>query len=126
MMGRFSRDKGARAERQWRDICRAEGYNAERGCQMYDKGSEIADVIGLPFIHVEVKNVERLNIREAMAQSINDATEEGRGNIPIVAHKKNRCPWLVTCRAEDWFRLYREWEAGQNAERHTTADAVTD
>ena len=111
-MGKFSRDKGARAERMWRDVCRAEGYDAERGCQMYDRGSEIADVIGLSGIHVEVKMVERLNVRDAMAQSIADAEAEGKGNIPIVAHKKSRRPWLVTLRAEDFFRLYREWEAG--------------
>ena len=112
-MGKFSRDKGARGERMWRDVCRSEGYDAERGCQMYDRGSDIADVIGLPGIHVEVKMVERLNVRDAMAQSIHDAEVEGKGNIPIVAHKKSRRPWLVTLRAEDWFRLYREWEAGQ-------------
>jgi Holliday junction resolvase len=112
-MGKYSRDKGARAERQWRDICRAEGYDAERGCQLYQKGSEIADVVGLPGIHVEVKNCERLNLRDAMTQSISDAEAEGVGNIPIVAHKKNRCPWLVTLRSEDFFRLYREWEAGR-------------
>lgn len=112
-MGKYSRDKGARGERMWRDVCRAEGYDAERGCQMYDRGSDIADVIGLPGLHVEVKMVERLNVRDAMAQSIADAEAEGKGNIPIVAHKKSRRPWLVTLRSEDFFRLYREWEAGQ-------------
>ena len=112
-MGKFSRDKGARAERAWRDVCRAEGYDAERGCQLYDRGSDVADVIGLPGIHVEVKAVERLNIRDAMAQSIADAVAEGKGNIPIVAHKKSRRPWMVTMLSDDWFRLYREWEAGR-------------
>lgn len=113
-MGKFSREKGARAERMWRDVCRAEGYDAERGCQLYDRGSDIADVIGLPGIHVEVKMVERLNVREAMMQSIIDATEAGKGEIPIVAHKKSRRPWLVTLRAEDFFTIYREWEAGRD------------
>ncbi len=112
-MGKYSRDKGARGERMWRDVCRAEGYDAERGCQFYDKGSDVADVMGLPGIHIEVKCVERLNLRDAMAQSTRDAESEGRGNLPIVAHKKNRMPWLVTMRAEDWFRIYREWEAGR-------------
>ena len=112
-MGKFSRDKGARGERMWRDVCRAEGYHAERGCQMYDRGSDIADVIGLPGLHQEIKMVERLNVREAMEQSIRDAEAEGKGNIPILAHKKSRAPWLVTMRSEDFFKLYREWEAGQ-------------
>jgi len=109
-MGKFSRDKGARGERMWRDVCRSEGYDAERGCQLYQRGSEIADVVGLPGIHVEVKNCERLQLRDWMSQSVADAHDD---EIPIVAHKKNREGWLVTCRAEDWFKLYREWEAGQ-------------
>ena len=111
-MGKYSRDKGARAERQWRDICRAEGYDADRGCQLYQKGSEIADVVGLPGIHIEVKAQETLRLRDWMAQSVADAHE---GEIPIVAHKKSREGWLVTLTAEGFFRLYREWEAGQNA-----------
>jgi len=108
-MGKFSRDKGARGERMWRDVCRSEGYDAERGCQLYQKGSEIADVIGLPGIHQEVKFSERLQLREWMSQSVADASKD---ELPIVAHKKSREGWLVTMRAEDWFSIYREWEAG--------------
>ena len=109
-MGKFSRDKGARGERMWRDVCRSEGYNADRGCQLYQRGSEIADVVGLPGIHCEVKFCEKLALRDWMSQSVADANKE---EIPIVAHKKSREGWLVTCRAEDWFKLYREYEAGQ-------------
>ena len=106
-MGKFSRDKGARGERQFRDLCREYGYDASRTAQHCGKGGT-ADVVGLPGIHVEVKNVERLNLRDAMAQSIRDAEQDG--GIPIVAHKKNNAPWLVTMRAEDFFLMYREWE----------------
>jgi len=67
-------------------------------------------VKGLPGVHVEVKRVERLNIHEAMQQSIRDS--EGRA-IPIVAHRRNRDKWMITMQAEDWFSLYREWEAGR-------------
>jgi Holliday junction resolvase len=112
-MGKASREKGARGERQWRDVCREHGYDAKRGCQLYQKGSEIADVIGLPGIHCEVKNVERLNLRDAMNQSVRDAESAGKGELPIVAHKKSRLPFLVTMLADDWFQLYREWEAGR-------------
>ena len=115
-MGKYERDKGARGERMWRDVCRAEGYDAKRGCQLYQRGDEIADVTGLPHIHQEVKYQEHLHLREAMAQSVHDAEREGKGNIPIVAHKKNYSEWLVTMRARDWFTLYREWEAGNDGE----------
>jgi Holliday junction resolvase len=99
-----SKQKGARGEREFAAVCREHGYEARRG-QQYN-GIEGEDVIGLPGIHIEVKRVERLNIEEAMSQSIGDA----QGNIPIVAHRKNNCEWLITMRAEDWFKLYRDWE----------------
>jgi Holliday junction resolvase len=102
-----SKQKGARGEREFAAVCREHGYEARRG-QQYN-GIEGEDVIGLPGIHIEVKRVERLNIEEAMSQSIGDA----QGNIPIVAHRKNNCEWLITMRAEDWFKLYKDWEVGQ-------------
>ena len=106
-MGRSQRDKGARGERLWRDVCRAEGFaGVERGGQFYKKGSELADVIGLPGLHQEVKFVERLNVRQAMEQSERDAAP---GELPILAHKTSRKEWLVTMRAEDFFKLYREY-----------------
>ena len=107
-MGRASREKGARAERAWAAFLRDAGFtDARRGCQLYQRGSEIADVVGLPVIHQEIKHQERLNLRAAMEQSIKDAKDEGRGNIPIVAHKTNRHEWLITCRAADWLRIFK-------------------
>ena len=44
-----------------------------------------------------------------MEQSQRDAEDEGKGNLPILAHKTSRRPWLVTMRAEDFFKLYRVW-----------------
>ena len=109
-MGKASRDKGARGERLWRDVCREQGFeNVERGCQLYQRGSEIADVVGLPGIHIECKFVERLNLRAAMEQSERDAKDSGQESMPIVAHKTSRKPWLVTMRAGDWFKLYKAY-----------------
>ena len=76
---------------------------------MYQRGSELADVVGLPGVHQEVKFVERLNYRQAMEQSERDSIDEGAGNLPILAHKTSRKGWLVTMRAADWFKLYRAW-----------------
>ena len=99
-----SKQKGARGEREFAKLCRDNGYNARRG-QQYN-GIEGDDVVGLDGIHVEVKRVERLNIEDAMSQAKVDA----KGKLPIVAHRKNNCEWLITMRAEDWFKLYREWK----------------
>ncbi len=105
-----SKQKGARGERLFRDLCREQGYTEVYRGQQYCGANGNADVEGLPGIHTEVKFVERLNLREAMEQSIADKRE---GEIPIVAHKTSRKPWLITMRAEDWFTLYREWQSGE-------------
>lgn len=100
-----SREKGKAGEREFAALCRKHGFeNARRGQQF--SGIEGKDVVGLEGIHIEVKRVERLNIDEAMKQSIRDSKE---GEIPIVAHRRNREEWKVTMRAEDWFKLYRAW-----------------
>ncbi len=103
-----SRDKGARGEREFAALCRAEGYDGCRRGQQYN-GIEGEDVVGLPYMHVEVKRVEKLNIDKAMAQSMQDCS----GKIPIVAHRKDRCSWLITMKAEDWFMLFREFCSGE-------------
>lgn len=108
-----SRDKGCRGEREFAGICKEEGYDGARRGQQFN-GLDGNDVIGLPGIHVEVKRVERLNIETAMAQSIRDAKAD---EIPIVAHRKNREKWLITMQADDWFKLYREYEAGHDLKK---------
>ena len=100
-----SRNKGNVGEREFARLCREHGYTGARRGQQHS-GIEGKDVIGLHGIHIEVKRVERLNMENALNQSIRDAKEE---EIPIVAHRKNRGKWMVTMRAQDWFRLYGEW-----------------
>lgn len=104
-----SRRKGKVGELEWAAVCRENGYDCRRG-QQYAGANGDADVVGLPGVHVEVKRVERLDLESAMSQSRRDAKT---GEKPIVAHRRNRCEWLVTMRAEDWFELYRGWEAGR-------------
>ena len=98
-MGRInSRQKGARGERQWRDELRANGYEARRG-QQFSGSPDSPDVVcpALPWAHFEVKAVEQLDIEAAMAQARRDSA----GKIPVVAHRRNFSPWLVTLEA-DW------------------------
>jgi len=100
-----SREKGKTGEREFAALCREHGFkNARRGQQF--NGLEGKDVVGLEGIHIEVKRVERLNIDKAMKQSIEDSKE---GEIPIVAHRRNREEWKVTMRAEDWLEFYKAW-----------------
>lgn len=104
-----SREKGAKGEREFARVCREHGYDQSRRGQQYS-GIEGEDVVGLPGIHIEVKRVERLNIEEAMIQSRRDAKE---GEIPIVAFRRNHEKWKICMDAEDWFAIYRKWEAGR-------------
>lgn len=101
-----SKAKGARGERLFRDLCREHGYTDARRGQQYSGANGDADVVGLDGIHAEVKFVEKLNLRDAMDQSVRDRRD---GELPIVAHKTSRKPWLITMRADDWFRLYKAW-----------------
>ena len=103
-MGSKSQRKGAAGERELAQILREYGYSCDRGGSL--SFDEVADITGLPGIHIEVKRVEKLNIHEAMAQAEHDAEAEGKANMPIVDHRKNNTKWLVTMRAEDWFKLY--------------------
>ena len=106
-----SKKKGARAERKRAELCREHGHGrGRRTAQFCGNTGEASDCVGLEGIHQECKAVERLNIVEAMNQAVRDSTKEGEGNLPIVAHKRNRTPWYVTMLAEDWFKLYSAWK----------------
>ena len=101
-----SRAKGARGEREWASVCKAEGYEARRG-QQFSGSPDSPDVVceDLANFHFEVKRVQRLNLQDAVDQAIRDAGEA----MPVVAHRRNHSEWLVTKRAEDWFRGWRDY-----------------
>lgn len=108
-----SKQKGARYERELASAFRAEGYHDARRGQQYSGANGDADVVGLPGIHVEAKRVERLQLQSAMDQAVRDARP---GELPAVFHRKNNCKTLVTMRIDDWFKIYREWEAGNEVD----------
>ncbi len=99
-----SREKGAKGERELARLLRAEGFDARRGVQ-YNGSDGSADVVGLPGVHLEVKRVEALRLWDALAQAKADARP---GELPVVAHRKSRCEWVVIQPLKDWLGLYRE------------------
>ena len=113
-----SREKGKRGERAWRDELRAQGFQARRG-QQFSGSPDSPDVVcpALPWLHFEVKAVERLNIEEAMEQARRDCRRAETGNlkpelggvsrVPVVAHRRSFRPWLVTMEAETFFQFLR-------------------
>lgn len=102
-----SRDKGARFERTLAKKLKEYGYECRRG-QQYCGANGDADVVGLPYIHIEAKAVERMELYKWMAQAKNDAN---KGEIPAVFHKKNNCNILVTLELPDFMEIYKEYEA---------------
>lgn len=104
-MGKGSQRKGADGERELAAVLRDYGFDITRGGSL--SFGEVPDLSGLPGVHIEVKRVERLNIMEAMEQAVRDS-EDFQDGAPAVFHRRNRCPWLVTMRLDDWVELYRE------------------
>ena len=107
-----SKQKGARFERLLASKFRDYGYEARRTAQYCGNTGDASDVVGLPYIHIEAKHVERLNIYEAMDQAKRDAKAGGGDKLPAVFHKKNNHNILVTMEFEDWMQMYLEFEAG--------------
>lgn len=102
-----SRQKGKRGELEAAKVLReALGHETRRG-QQYSGASGDADVVGLPGVHLEIKRVEKLNIVEAMKQAVRDARD---GELPVVMHRRNREPWLITMPLWAFVILYKAWE----------------
>lgn len=80
------------------------GYNCRRG-QQYN-GLEGEDVVGLDYIHIECKRVQKLNIDEALQQAKRDCKTN---QLPAVFHRKNGEKWKVTMKLDDWIKLYNEY-----------------
>lgn len=104
-MGKTSREKGKRGERELANLLQSFGFKTKRGVQ-YQGGPDSPDVVGLPGIHIECKRVEKLNIDNAMEQALGDCDVF---DLPAVFHRKNNKPWLVTMELEDWMLLYQSW-----------------
>lgn len=105
-MGRMSRQKGKRGERE----CAAElgqmlGVDARRGVQ-FQGGPDSPDVVldGVA-IHVEAKRVERLQLWAAIEQAAEDSPP---GKVPVVWHKSNRRPSVVIVETSRLLELARE------------------
>lgn len=110
-MGKSSQRKGREGERELRDKLREYGYEVSCGDPL--SFGSVPDLVGLPGIHVEVKRVERLNVPEAMQQAVRDS-EKFQDGMPALFHRRNRQPWLVTVRLEDFMKLYGDAQNKQH------------
>ena len=94
-----SRQKGKRIELQAaKKLTETLGCSARRSQQYCGEAGDADLITDLPKTHIEVKGVERLNIYKAIEQAESDKKYH---DIPIVIHKKNGKPFLLTMYLED-------------------------
>lgn len=112
--GRYSREKGKRFEREIANRLRKCGINASRSAQHCGKMGQAPDIIGVPNIHIECKAQERMHLYDWMAQAQRDSA--GTSNTPVVIHKANNKPILVSMGFDDFMALYtRAYPTSDNA-----------
>jgi hypothetical protein len=123
-MGRMSRQKGKRGERE----CAAElgqllGVEARRGVQ-FQGGPDSPDVVldGVA-IHVEAKRVERLQLWAAIEQAAADAPA---GKVPVVWHKANRRASVVVVETSRLLELALEIVRASAASKTSTQSVQYD
>lgn len=101
-MGKVNaKNKGARGERALRDILIQHGFEARRGRQYSGRaedGSEHPDVYTNTGLHWEAKWQETTRLTEWIKQASEDS--ERVGKPWVIAHKRNKSPWLVTLNLE--------------------------
>lgn len=106
-IGKSSKARGKRGELSLVHVLRDACFLEARRTAQYCGKEGTSDVVGIPGVHVEVKNQERLNIWEALLQSKRDSEADGNNEIPAVFFKRNRSGWYVACPLEDFIRLYK-------------------
>jgi len=111
--GRSSRRKGKRGEYIVRDLLRKWGFEARRGVASANEADISHDI---PDYHLEVKNVEALNIWAALAQAERDAiartptpaAHNPHPHVePVVFFKRNSTKVYAALDGEKLLRLLR-------------------
>jgi len=95
-MGRTSRNKGKRSEREAAALIKRWGFDARRSRQ-YSGSPDSPDVVTtIPGVHIEVANRERHDVWGKMEQ----AQADGGDALPLLLLKRNGKPWLAVVLAE--------------------------
>lgn len=97
-----SQRKGKEGELKLVRFLQSLGISCRRGYVFLNQ----SDLTGIDGIHVECKNIERLNVRKALDQAIEEA-EKRKDGLPTVFWKASRKEWVTVMRTEDWAKLYK-------------------
>lgn len=95
-----SRAKGARGEREARDICREHLHaSGAYRTQQFCGANGDSDVTGvMRDCHVEVKRLKKIGVFRFLDQANRDKRD---GEWPMLLVKEDRGPWLICFKAED-------------------------
>ena len=106
-----SKQKGKRYELEIAKYFRELGFDKARRSVQYNGQAEEgeADIVGVPFLHIECKHDERLNIEKALRQALRDNQASKENRIPVVIHRKNGEKSKVTMTLDDFTKLYGEY-----------------
>ena len=116
-----SKQKGKNGELELVHKLKEYGYDCRRTNQFCGNTGEADDVLGLDYIHIECKRVEKLNIDTAIEQAVRDTKDN---KFPTVFHRKNRKDWLVTMRLDDWIKLYNEYFSSMKLIERSTGNGT--
>lgn len=107
-MGKPSRDKGARGEREVTRLFRAFGFDCDR---VPNSGGLFipGDVAGIEGFHVEVKRCERLDVSGWLRQARDEAPD---GATPLVVFRRSNEVWQAVLSFSALLQLMR---VGDNA-----------
>jgi len=94
-----SRKKGARGEREVRDVLRSHGITARRDGRLDDDLDH-----GLDGYHLEVKRRERYDLDSWLEQAERDAQDR----VPVVVFRKSNQPWRAVIDFEYLLELIRD------------------
>jgi Holliday junction resolvase len=101
-----SKRKGKTGELELARKLKEHGYDVRRSVQYNGKEEDgQADLVGLDGIHIECKRTEKLNLYDAVNQAKRDS--EGKGEVPVVFHRRNNCEWLAILPLDDFIKLYK-------------------
>lgn len=97
----MSRRKGGSGEREVVKLAAAHGFT---GLRTRSGGGQVrGDVAGIPGVALEVKRMERESVRAWFEQAEANCGDD----MPVVAHRKNRGPWLATLTLDDLLALVK-------------------
>jgi len=104
-IGKLSKDKGKRGEREVVDLLKLYGFKARRG-QQYAGGPFSPDIVhNMKGFHIEVKRTEKLSLYKALDQAQADKAEH---ETPIVFHRPSQRDWVVIMPAWRFLGLMKE------------------